>query len=187
MENCYSNLMHDDGKGLLSLILSLIGLKVNPFVCVSNHTMFTMFHLSLLTWIQPVAVPDHHVNGPDERVLERDAAVRPAGAAVCWQESVGGGAAQHSAPGGQRSHHCDGTFAGSPSAGHQAGESHLQRWVHFISEQFRDDPEEIMSWLYQHQRSIHHTWRKSCSLCKETLKPVQLTLPDQSQWFFYIY
>lgn len=29
MENCYSNLMHDDGKGILSLILSLIGLNVN--------------------------------------------------------------------------------------------------------------------------------------------------------------
>ncbi|XP_078128012.1 helicase POLQ-like [Sander vitreus] len=29
MENCYSNLMHDEGKGLLSLILSLIGLNVN--------------------------------------------------------------------------------------------------------------------------------------------------------------
>lgn len=33
MENCYSNLMHNDGKGLLSLILSLIGLNVNPSVC----------------------------------------------------------------------------------------------------------------------------------------------------------
>ncbi|TNM92030.1 hypothetical protein fugu_019042 [Takifugu bimaculatus] len=28
MENCYSNLMHEDGKGLLSLILSLIGLNI---------------------------------------------------------------------------------------------------------------------------------------------------------------
>ncbi|XP_028456719.1 helicase POLQ-like isoform X3 [Perca flavescens] len=28
MENCYSNLMHDEGKGLLSLILSLIGLNI---------------------------------------------------------------------------------------------------------------------------------------------------------------
>ncbi|XP_050928602.1 helicase POLQ-like isoform X3 [Lates calcarifer] len=28
MENCYSNLMHDDGKGITSLILSLIGLNV---------------------------------------------------------------------------------------------------------------------------------------------------------------
>lgn len=42
---------------------------------------------------------------------------------------MGGGAALRSAPGGQRSHHSDGTFAGSPSAGHQAGESHLQRCV----------------------------------------------------------
>ncbi|XP_038589066.1 helicase POLQ-like isoform X1 [Micropterus salmoides] len=28
MENCFSNLMHDDGKGILSLILSLIGLNI---------------------------------------------------------------------------------------------------------------------------------------------------------------
>lgn len=28
MEKCYSNLLHDSGKGLLSLILSLIGLNV---------------------------------------------------------------------------------------------------------------------------------------------------------------
>uniref|UniRef100_A0A1A7WDJ9 Helicase, POLQ-like n=1 Tax=Iconisemion striatum TaxID=60296 RepID=A0A1A7WDJ9_9TELE len=29
MENCYSNLMHDDGKGMLSLILSLVGLNIS--------------------------------------------------------------------------------------------------------------------------------------------------------------
>lgn len=28
MEKCYSNLLHDGGRGLLSLVLSLIGLKV---------------------------------------------------------------------------------------------------------------------------------------------------------------
>uniref|UniRef100_A0A3B4YD28 Helicase, POLQ like n=3 Tax=Seriola lalandi dorsalis TaxID=1841481 RepID=A0A3B4YD28_SERLL len=28
MENCYSNLLHDEGKGVLSLILSLIGLNI---------------------------------------------------------------------------------------------------------------------------------------------------------------
>ncbi|KAM7368580.1 hypothetical protein PAMP_012906 [Pampus punctatissimus] len=28
MENCYSNLMHDEGKGILSLVLSLIGLNI---------------------------------------------------------------------------------------------------------------------------------------------------------------
>ncbi|XP_053195867.1 helicase POLQ-like isoform X2 [Scomber japonicus] len=32
MENCYSNLMHDDGKGVLSLILSLIGLNITRSV-----------------------------------------------------------------------------------------------------------------------------------------------------------
>ncbi|KAK9532081.1 hypothetical protein VZT92_009485 [Zoarces viviparus] len=32
MENCYSNLMRDDGKGLLSLILSLIGLNITSTV-----------------------------------------------------------------------------------------------------------------------------------------------------------
>lgn len=32
MENCYSNLMHDNGKGLLSLILSLIGLNITSSV-----------------------------------------------------------------------------------------------------------------------------------------------------------
>ncbi|KAM4720030.1 helicase POLQ-like isoform 1-T2 [Anableps anableps] len=32
MENCYSNLMQDDGKGILSLILSLIGLKISSSV-----------------------------------------------------------------------------------------------------------------------------------------------------------
>ena len=32
MEICYSNLMHDDGKGVLSLILSLVGLSVSTAV-----------------------------------------------------------------------------------------------------------------------------------------------------------
>uniref|UniRef100_A0A4W6DCC1 Helicase POLQ-like n=1 Tax=Lates calcarifer TaxID=8187 RepID=A0A4W6DCC1_LATCA len=32
MENCYSNLMHDDGKGITSLILSLIGLNLRDFL-----------------------------------------------------------------------------------------------------------------------------------------------------------
>uniref|UniRef100_A0A3Q2UTJ3 Helicase POLQ-like n=1 Tax=Haplochromis burtoni TaxID=8153 RepID=A0A3Q2UTJ3_HAPBU len=32
MESCYSNLMHDDGKGLLSLVLSLIGLNLQDFL-----------------------------------------------------------------------------------------------------------------------------------------------------------
>lgn len=32
MESCYSNLMHDDGKGLLSLVLSLIGLNITSSV-----------------------------------------------------------------------------------------------------------------------------------------------------------
>uniref|UniRef100_A0A3Q1B7A7 Helicase C-terminal domain-containing protein n=1 Tax=Amphiprion ocellaris TaxID=80972 RepID=A0A3Q1B7A7_AMPOC len=32
MENCYSNLMMDDGKGILSLILSLVGLNLQDFL-----------------------------------------------------------------------------------------------------------------------------------------------------------
>ncbi|KAM3939107.1 helicase POLQ-like [Leptodactylus fuscus] len=45
-ENCHSNLMHDDGKGFQSLLLSLIGLKIAKtvdeiyhFVC---HTLFSI-------------------------------------------------------------------------------------------------------------------------------------------------
>lgn len=83
-------------------------------------------------------VPDHHISGADEGVLEGDAAVRPAGAAVPRQEPVGGGAAVRSAPEGRWPHHCGGELAGSLSAGHQAGESHVQR---LVSEQGRKDPE----------------------------------------------
>lgn len=133
MENCYSNLMHEDGKGLLSLILSLIGLNVNPSVCppcvYSCDVLLPVPFVSTeMNW-NPILVPDRHISGPDEGFLERDAAVRPAGAAVCWQESVGGGAAVRSAPEGQRSRLCDGTLPGSLAAGYQAGEGHLQRWV----------------------------------------------------------
>lgn len=81
---------------------------------------------------------------------------------------MGGGAALRSAPGGERSHYCDETFAGSPSEGHQAGESHLQRWVPFISEQFRDDPEGIPSWLYQHQNYPSHTREELFSVQADT-------------------
>lgn len=133
METCYSNLMHDNGKGLRSLILSLIGLNVNPSVCppcvYSCVVLLPVPFLSTeMNW-NPILVPDRHVSGPDEGFLERDAAVHPAGAAVCWQESVGGGAAVRSVPEGRRSHLCDGPLPGSVAAGDQAGEGHLQRWV----------------------------------------------------------
>lgn len=36
VENCYSNLLHDGSRGLLSLILSLIGLDVSDS-CQSRH------------------------------------------------------------------------------------------------------------------------------------------------------
>lgn len=70
-------------------------------------------------------VADHHLAGAGERVPEWDAAVRPAGAAVCSEESVGGGAAVCRPIKGQGSHHCDHTLTRSNSAGHQAGESYL--------------------------------------------------------------
>lgn len=70
-------------------------------------------------------VADHHLAGAGERVPEWDAAVRPAGAAVCSEESVGAGAPVCRPIKGQGSHHCDHTLTGSNSAGHQAGESYL--------------------------------------------------------------
>ena len=43
METCYSNLTHNDGKGILSLILSIIGLNASVFVYIF---IFIFFFLS---------------------------------------------------------------------------------------------------------------------------------------------
>ncbi|KAM3874209.1 helicase POLQ-like [Diretmus argenteus] len=46
MENCYSNLMHDNGKGVLSLILSLIGLNItNSLEQVQEFLSGTLLHV----------------------------------------------------------------------------------------------------------------------------------------------
>ncbi|KAG7499012.1 helicase POLQ-like isoform X1 [Solea senegalensis] len=46
MENCYSNLMHEDGKGILSLILSLIGLDITTSVQrVEEFLRGTLLHV----------------------------------------------------------------------------------------------------------------------------------------------
>ncbi|XP_035770073.1 helicase POLQ-like [Neolamprologus brichardi] len=52
MESCYSNLMHDDGKGLLSLVLSLIGL---------NHLQFTLLSVAEQKMSAAVGVPESFV------------------------------------------------------------------------------------------------------------------------------
>ncbi|KAG8454330.1 hypothetical protein GDO86_000826 [Hymenochirus boettgeri] len=44
MENCYSNLMHDSGKGFQSLLLSLVGLKIARTIEeIYNFVSYTLF------------------------------------------------------------------------------------------------------------------------------------------------
>ncbi|KAM9330528.1 helicase POLQ-like [Gastrophryne carolinensis] len=51
MENCYSNLMHDNGKGFQSLLLSLIGLKI-------ARTAEEIYHFAGYTFF---SVQQHHL------------------------------------------------------------------------------------------------------------------------------
>uniref|UniRef100_A0A8C4YVC9 Helicase, POLQ like n=1 Tax=Gadus morhua TaxID=8049 RepID=A0A8C4YVC9_GADMO len=47
METCYSNLTHNEGKGVLSLILSIIGLKASTFVYFSHfHNKYSSVDLT---------------------------------------------------------------------------------------------------------------------------------------------
>lgn len=115
MENCFSNLMLDGGKGLLSLILSLVGLKVSRLLPVPPRGQE----------LTSALLSDQLLAAADQGLPVWDAAVRPAAAAVCGDGSVGRGAAGRGPPAGEASHHL--RLAWPESAGHPAGKSHVQR------------------------------------------------------------
>lgn len=128
MENCYSNLMRDDRKGLLSLILSLIGLKVNPhYNMQSGASFFSLYKASFKTLLdfRDHFVADHQLTGAGEGVPEWDTAVCAAGAPVCTEESLGRGAAVCGPSNRQRFHHSCHGLTRANYAGHQAGKSYL--------------------------------------------------------------
>lgn len=107
MENCYSNLMNEDEKGILSLILSLIGLKVNVPGLVCRRCVKTEIRA-----ITDLSFPDHHLAAAGEGLPVRDAAVRAAGASLCEAQSVGRGAAVCLPPAGETAHYSDVQFGG---------------------------------------------------------------------------
>lgn len=118
--------MHNDGKGLLSLILSLIGLNVNRHHHGQTGARVPGTLSSQCSSVQSAFfVADHHLAGAGEGVPEGDAAVCPAGAPVCSEEYMGGGAAVCGPVTGQRSHHGHHGLARANYAGHQAGKSYL--------------------------------------------------------------
>lgn len=81
--------------------------------------------LSLVASSRRVVSADHLICGAAAGLPAGDAAVRAVAAAVCGQESAGGGAAACGGPEGEGPHH--GGLSQPEPAGHQAGKSHVQR------------------------------------------------------------